>query len=553
MSIYLGNKKISHALKIGNTKLLKILEGTATDIKASDWKGITKIGDYLFYRNKNLQSIEIPEGVTSIGSNSFYDLTNNLKLKIPSSLESIGSHAFYYTNVTNFNPDFSNCLNLTSIGANAFEYTYIKGDVILPDSVKSIGASAFKTASTNYITSYSIGDNLIEVGHFVPVNLGNIYENGYYYGSRTNPYFIYASPVDKTQTSYIIHKDCKVLARQCFYANKKVTDIIFEEGSSLERLNYECLHQTDNLINLELPQTVKYYSDRCLLNNPGIKKIHIDTNINFEDMRTYGNLGRQAFSGCPNVTEIYFNCPQWPGSVYPNADNYWFDNCGKNSGGIKLTLGPDMITLPGLLFTEDQHTSCANISEIDFGPSLTTIEARALWGLKNLKELNIPSTIKILGGYAFAYNGGLTSLTLPNTIEEMGSYCFSNSADLESLIIEDNFKSLGYGAFSDCPKLSSVTIGEGLETLGGIAFWHATALAEITLPSTILTIGNQAFEGCTALQELTVKASNPPNLIGSALNRTDIQRIYIPTGTLEAYSTATNWTNYADKFIETDF
>ena len=83
--------------------------------------GVNKIGDFSFYRAKNLSSVTIPSSVTYIGNYAFSGCSGLTSVAIPSSVTSIYERAF------------SGCSGLTS--------------VTLPSSVTSIGSSAFRGCS----------------------------------------------------------------------------------------------------------------------------------------------------------------------------------------------------------------------------------------------------------------------------------------------------------------------------------------------------------------------------------------------------------------------
>lgn len=93
---------------------------------------------------------------------------------------------------------------------------------------------------------------------------------------------------------------------------------------------------------------------------------------------------------------------------------------------------------------------------------------------------------------------------------------------------------------------------EGIKSIRLYAYYNQTNLKSITLPETLETMGSLAFYGCTSLKQVTCKAKTPPVINTYANNYfgENIEAIYIPVGTLEAYSTSARWSEYADKFVE---
>ena len=100
--------------------------------------------------------------------------------------------------------------------------------------------------------------------------------------------------------------------------------------------------------------------------------------------------------------------------------------------------------------------------------------------------------------------------------------------------------------FASCTSLTSITLPEGLTSIGMGAFESCTSLTSITLPYGLTIIGAGAFIYCTSLSLVTSLRTVPPTLGSDAFSSTHANLIIkVPSQSVNAYKTATNWNSYA--------
>lgn len=103
-----------------------------------------------------------------------------------------------------------------------------------------------------------------------------------------------------------------------------------------------------------------------------------------------------------------------------------------------------------------------------------------------------------------------------------------------------------------CNMLQKVALGNNVKSIGSHAFRDCRSLSSITIPDSVTNIRDYAFGDCYGAKEYHLKPISPPTLSGSNGFRGipfDCI-IFVPKGSLEAYQTATNWSEYADQMQE---
>ena len=127
-----------------------------------------------------------------------------------------------------------------------------------------------------------------------------------------------------------------------------------------------------------------------------------------------------------------------------------------------------------------------------------------------------------IGDYAFNNCSGLTSVTIPDNVLTIGTYTFYHCSGLTEVVIPDKVTSIGQSAFFYCTGLTSVTIGSAVTSIGLSGFRNCTSLTTVTVKAEECALGNSAFAYCD-----------------------NLAAIYVPSGRVEYYKGATNWSAYS--------
>jgi hypothetical protein len=255
---------------------------------------------------------------------------------------------------------------------------------------------------------------------------------------------------------------------------------------------------------------------------------------------------------------------------------------------------------------QDAFSGCTNMTNIEFPSRFKTIGDNAFNGCTSLKEIILQRSIESIGSYAFSGCSSLEYVRVElETPPEIGSGAFDDTSS--ELVIDvpcdsiDEYKStvnlLPYSNNIDgfgCPMIaklnipnrnyvanilydtyksgvSKITIGNKLPNLrrkfifvnGGIygvkyslfdfsdvgekVLMGCKDVIEVDIPKDVERIGNMAFKDCHCLETFIVRAKIPPILEEDALKNTNISAIYVPSGSVDAYKSASGWSSYASR------
>ena len=177
----------------------------------------------------------------------------------------------------------------------------------------------------------------------------------------------------------------------------------------------------------------------------------------------------------------------------PEAENYLYTR-EYDDAGIRLDryFGPEVAEMKipeiidGLPVTQigekcfEDHTY---IEKLVLPETLETIQYRAFYGCTNLKEMNIPSSLVNVLGWAFAHTG-FVNVQFPDT-----------------------FEALDYGAFYGCDSLETVVLPENVDYIGADTFRNGNSLISVTLPAAEIEIDAKAFDADSGVTLIGVAGS----------------------------------------------
>lgn len=456
-------------------------------------------------------SLVIPKYITKIGNNAFYGCSSisNLSFESGSQCTVIGDYAFYGDG------EISNSL-------------------VIPNSVLTIGNDAFREC--NLITGLTLSSNITTIGEYAFYNCYSISGTvtipktltvlpyGCFWAARkiSNVVFESSGSAGCTTISTYAFLSCvslktvtfpntlKTIGTRAFDWGNALTSIAFPD--SLETIGDTAFRGEKNMIITHWPQNLKTISGTAFQNCSSITTLPSTTNL--------VSIGAYAFEGCSKLglvgtsgkTDII---DYLKSSKITNLGSNCFHNdtylSGTYTGTIQNSSSKD-ISLGGAAFC---NTSVTRSSIIPTG-SITSIANNAYDGVTNFTNTS-GSTI--------------TEITIPSTVTSIGNYAFSGCTSITKFIIPKSVTSIGTGAFMNCSALVTLELESGINisTLPNYMCYNDTKLSGITIPTSVKTIGDYSFSQCSSITTLVVP-SNVNAVNSHAFEQTGITNLTLNEG-----------------------
>ncbi len=582
---------------------------------------VTSIDDYEFNECHNLVSITLPTSLTTMGDYAF-NLCESLKDINLSNIQSVGAYAFFGcaalsnasvatlpSSVTKLGiAAFSGCSSLTSVSipqitgaagkgrvpAQLFNNcSYLRNVRILDTSLKNIDELAFaKTGTLKFAlgatgsyadklpsTLESIGASAFLQSDIISIDLSltklkrienYCFRGAYLFG---NDVMEESVKLPDTLTSIgemafgstmmqkiVIPDSVTTLESQCFRYNnwlqdiklstsiKEIPEYAFSLESSLIEPNYEGIDAESgyrfsgvsvsfNEGKTPALETIKDYGFWCT------KLINVDGSSLIKSATKLKNIGNYAF-----VLNA-FEKIDFPDSIETIGDEGF-------AGSSELVYvnfnGNKIKELPSGCFGVEKQKA------LNYGGTTNTVNKP--YNCPKLKEVKLPSSLEVIGEFAFATDNSLDTVytgskrdegtaTFPDGLKSIGKSAFNGCASyvsseggypdaptgIKKVIIPDSCNALGENVFEGCFSIEEAYLGDGLEEIPNFAFADCAVykdgkvetkenegnvtifgLKKVKLPASIKKIGNDAFAADFALEGFiinnTVSCAFPSSL-----------------------------------------
>ncbi len=434
------------------------------------YAGIEYGGD-VYYSCKNLANAVIEDGVSVIPSEMFANCPIT-DIMVPGSVKRIGAFAF------------SSCSSLENItienGVEEIQDSAFQGcssleELVIPDSVVKIGKIIMYYAySGAYMTSLKS----------ITIGSGNsVYssDNGVLYDKTQSQLIFY--PTAKFGEEYALPSTVRRIENNAFAGNALIKKVIMNDG--LEKIGEEAFYNCTSLAEAEIPDSVT-------------------------------ELGRKIFNGdtAKTAAEYYRNqSNRKNGSLYNGC---WLIEADLSRA--ELNIEPETKRIASGAFTWNYNNK---IEKITIPESVERIPEGAFSSCRKMTEFAVDADNRyfcaedgilynkektVLTAYPNAKAG--SEFTVPASVNTISSSAFADNKKLVKITVPGTVKTIESDAFSACEKLEELILCEGIEYLGGYVVSNSEMLKSVTVPASVTNMDESAFSLCYDLESITVAEGN---------------------------------------------
>ncbi len=465
---------------------------------------ITEIYAGAFYNCQSITSVNIHSNVTKIGTDVFAKCSNIAFTEHNNGkyIGTTGGAMVLAEMIDKTQTSFTFATNTVAILGSAFSRSSIES-IIIPNSVKTIGASAFE--SCQKLTSVQLPNELTEIAEFTFMNCSKLSS--------------ISVPDSVTTVCGGAFYRCSALTQFPFSANsklEKIADASTITGSTTKTGAFD----ESGITQIDFPNSLTYIGSYAFRLCKSLQTLAIESSVT--------NIGSYAFAKCSAMTSVVIN-----GTSQTKIGSYAFESCSNlqtadikayfiNTGAFSkcamlsnLTLREGLNQLSYSVFAYD-----VSLYSVTLPSSLTLAEKNVFNNCSKLVELqnlsnveltktDIPSVLKFRSATTSSAIFKQDDFVFFFDDEQQKTYLLlyeGNQAEVTLPILDGDYE-LFNGAFKGC-AFTQVTIPQGVTVIADNAFASCKSLLEVRISASVKSISDTAFTSCDALATIEIDSNN---------------------------------------------
>ena len=391
--------------------------------------------------------------------------------------------------------------SVTSIGGAAFCGCTSLTSITIPDGITEIGKSAFEGCSS--LTSITIGNGVTWIGEWafgdctsltsftIPDSVTSIGKEAFYNCSSLTDTYVNITNLAAYATDNITSQ-CPG-AKHLMIDDTEITELVIPDR--VTSIRWGAFYGCSSLTSITIPDSVTSIGGSAFSDCSSL------TSINIPDSVT--SIGYEAFSGCIKLEQVYLS------SLIPPI--LWENAFSGNAQNLLIYIPKEAYKLYLSMECWKPYSNLLERYQPEGAQVSATSTAREIWYTTTDGKVVNPSNPEALGSKILSntYRNGKGVIIVEGyCIKWIGDYAFSDCTSLTSITIPDSVTSIGKCAFCRCDSLTGINIPDSVTSIGTLAFWGCSSLTSVTIPDSVTSIGTLAFENCTSLTDTYVKITD---------------------------------------------
>ena len=417
---------------------------------------LDEIGDYAFTGCSMLRSIDIPQGVRRIGILSFYDCSRLSSVNIPSSVESIDFGALTYTR---WYQDKSDDYLIVGDGVLIKCTVHPSSLDLSGKGIKMIGCSAFYNAAAHEEASvygYKYADIIETI--VIPDTVREIGKSAF------------AGCV--TLKNITLNKDIVRIDDGAFnlFVNSTLSPakVNLEDCTKLEYIGAYAFQGCGGIEELTLPDSVEYIGEYAFEVTTAQNNFVEAAAKATEEKDRYWVIGDILLSAYVADGQTAVHIPEGvkiiAGSALCGWDNAYSPESSSNLSAAGLS----------------KYNITNKVTELYLPEGLEVIGSMAFFRMACVEKIELPSTLREIGSNAFYFCTKLSEVTGGAQLQEIGEYAFGYCPSLTKFQVPENVTTLGANMFVGCSSLKTVYLPQNFDSPTASLFDEScTSLSQI--------------------------------------------------------------------------
>ena len=436
--------------------------------------------EYPWEGQKNdVTEVRLESGVTEIPDEMFSGMTSLKTVALPDTLKSIGQSAF------------SGCSQLT--------------DVVFPAAVQ-LESDSFGNCA-GLAPTWSLENGVLTISGSGPME--NAWPDGFPWTEKKDEI-----REVKVENGVLTVADN---AFSDFTALEKVTlaDTVGVIGDS-------AFYRCENLTEMAIPTNTLEIKNGAFNGCTALASVTFPSRLRL--------IGENAFSGCTYLKEAVL-----PDTLLSLGDNT-FQNCTALSlisvPSLETAIGRDCflkcdmiemnwwLTEDGVLMvsgigsmkqtwgsTVPWESEKAQIKRAVVQWGVTDVMDNAFRNCTQLTEAEIAETVTSVGSYAFGGCTAMKQVRLSQQANDLGEGAFCDCESLREIALPGRMTTINPYLLNNCKSLSKISGPSGVSVIGEYAFCHCESITDIALPRYLALIGDCALSYCGNLGSISIPST----------------------------------------------